>query len=316
MLRDAKFTWLPIDKIFPDPDNPRETVLDRELVTSIKKYGILVPIEVWQSNSGYIISKGHRRWAAAKQIGLKEVPVLIVQKPGDREKLVSLREDNQVRRSFTLKEDLEMFKRYRQYLSGVDEEHFIKQARQDFGSKANKLIIYLKWPDKVLEQIEKGKINASWVEYAERCVNTLINRFKNDWPDWLAPPEILRNLFMLWLEMGKLPKCTRSDIVTTPTLYKAKIFFEKADEDLIKEFFVNAKITLGDALSKSGNITQKEAEISALNALRSAKGTIMKALQKAESIIEKKGAKKIVEEIIELCWDYLENNKQKKRTGE
>jgi len=311
MLRDAKFTWLSIEKLFPDPDNPRETILDRDLVTSIKKYGVLVPLEVWQGNSGYIISKGHRRWAAAKQAGLKEVPVLIIPKPEDKEKLTSLREDNQVRRNFTLKEDLEIFRRYKQYLSGVDEEYFVKQAKQDFGAKANKLIIYLKWPTKILEQIENGKINASWVEYAESCINVLINRFKNDWPEWLAPPEMLRNLFYLWLEMGKLPRNARSDIVTTPTLYKARAFFRDADEGLIKKFFTNAKMTLGDVLNEFGDITQKESEISALNTLKSAKGVIMRALKRAEPITEGKAVEKIIEEIVELCWKFLDKKRGK-----
>ena len=313
MDRESRFAWIPVDRIIPDPDNPREVVLDRELVESIKKHGLKEPLSVWQNNSMYVLTSGHRRLAAAKHIGLKEVPAIIGSRPDDKDKIISLREVNQVRKNFTLKEEIELFKRFKRYFSGISEEEFIKQAKHNFGSKANKLLIYLRWPEKVLEKIEEGKINASWVEFAESCVNTLISRFKNDWPEWLAPPEMLRNLFYLFLECKKLPKNTRSDIPTTPTLYKAKMFFEDGDEELIREFFTNDKITLGDALEKAGTVIQKEAETSAMNTLKNAKKTIMRALQRAESVIEKKGAKKIVEEIIELCWEYLEKERGEKK---
>lgn len=67
-----------IDQLQTNPFQPREKVLKgdlSELVTSIKTYGVLEPLVVAETPAGYQIIAGERRWQAAKQAGLKEVPV-------------------------------------------------------------------------------------------------------------------------------------------------------------------------------------------------------------------------------------------------
>jgi ParB family chromosome partitioning protein len=49
----------------------------RNLVTSIKKSGIIQPIVVRRLENGYEIIAGERRWRAAQEAGLKEVPIII-----------------------------------------------------------------------------------------------------------------------------------------------------------------------------------------------------------------------------------------------
>ena len=71
---------LPIDKIEPNPDQPRnqfdeDTFL--ELSDSIKQFGVLQPLLVRKRKDYYEIIAGERRWRAAKQAGLNEVPVMI-----------------------------------------------------------------------------------------------------------------------------------------------------------------------------------------------------------------------------------------------
>ncbi len=71
-------TVLPVNQLQPNPLQPRGKIhkeqLD-ELATSIQAYGILEPIVVAKTPAGYQIIAGERRWRAAKQVGLKEVPV-------------------------------------------------------------------------------------------------------------------------------------------------------------------------------------------------------------------------------------------------
>jgi ParB family transcriptional regulator, chromosome partitioning protein len=62
------------------PNNPRQHIGDvTELADSIKAHGVLEPlIAVKQGELGdYLVIAGHRRLAAAKQAGLKNVPVLV-----------------------------------------------------------------------------------------------------------------------------------------------------------------------------------------------------------------------------------------------
>ena len=48
-----------------------------ELADSIRQFGILQPLLVQKKKDYYEIIAGERRWRAAKQAGLNEVPVMI-----------------------------------------------------------------------------------------------------------------------------------------------------------------------------------------------------------------------------------------------
>lgn len=71
---------LPINELQPNPLQPRGKIKKEdltEMVQSVKTYGILEPIVVAQTPAGYQIIAGERRWRAAKEAGLTEVPVSI-----------------------------------------------------------------------------------------------------------------------------------------------------------------------------------------------------------------------------------------------
>jgi len=74
-------TVLPIDKIRPNPKQPRRTFSEaalEDLVASIKEKGILQPVLVSPTEGGtFEIIAGERRWRAAQKAGLKEVAVVI-----------------------------------------------------------------------------------------------------------------------------------------------------------------------------------------------------------------------------------------------
>ncbi|REJ78491.1 MAG: ParB/RepB/Spo0J family partition protein [Acidobacteria bacterium] len=67
-----------IDKIEPNPDQPRSEIGDlTELSASIKSKGVLEPLLVKPRDDGsYMIIAGERRWHASKQAGLQEVPCI------------------------------------------------------------------------------------------------------------------------------------------------------------------------------------------------------------------------------------------------
>ncbi len=66
--------------IEPNTEQPRKAFDGesiQELSDSIKKYGVLQPLLVQKKGDRYQIIAGERRWRAAKEAGLKEVPVVI-----------------------------------------------------------------------------------------------------------------------------------------------------------------------------------------------------------------------------------------------
>ena len=68
---------IPVDKIDPNPEQPRTEFGDlSELTASIADKGVLEPLLVKPSRvtGRWMIIAGERRWRAARQAGLKEVP--------------------------------------------------------------------------------------------------------------------------------------------------------------------------------------------------------------------------------------------------
>lgn len=70
-----------INSIKPNEEQPRKYFDPEkiaELAESIKEHGIIQPIVLKKEGSYYTIIAGERRWRAAKTIGLKEVPAVIM----------------------------------------------------------------------------------------------------------------------------------------------------------------------------------------------------------------------------------------------
>ena len=74
---------LPLQKIEPNPLQPRKTFDQEELASlaeSIRMHGIIQPLTVRKLPSGfYQIIAGERRWRAARLAGLSDVPVVIME---------------------------------------------------------------------------------------------------------------------------------------------------------------------------------------------------------------------------------------------
>src|SRR5215210_9467127 len=69
---------VPIEQIDPNPDQPRQAMGDlAELISSVTEKGIIEPLIVRQRGARYQIIAGERRYHAAVQVGLRDVPVII-----------------------------------------------------------------------------------------------------------------------------------------------------------------------------------------------------------------------------------------------
>src|SRR5205085_10551088 len=69
---------IPIDLIDPNPDQPRQVMGDlSELIASIGEKGILEPLLVRPRGERFQIVAGERRYQAAVQVGLRELPVVV-----------------------------------------------------------------------------------------------------------------------------------------------------------------------------------------------------------------------------------------------
>ena len=95
-LQDAKL--IALDRIDPDPDQPRRTFDDdrlAELAASIRAEGVLQPIVVRydEPRDRYVIVHGERRWRASKLADQPTIPALIRDVPEERRLLQQLMEN-------------------------------------------------------------------------------------------------------------------------------------------------------------------------------------------------------------------------------
>ena len=111
---------LELKRIQPNKLNPRlrfsKSGLD-DLAASIKQYGILEPIIVRPVNSHYEVVVGERRYRAAQQAGLDEVPVIVREYDDDEVMEINLVENVQ-REDLSAVEKAKLCQELRDALSG------------------------------------------------------------------------------------------------------------------------------------------------------------------------------------------------------
>jgi len=96
-----------IDLVDPNPNQPRQVMGDlSELMASIAEKGILEPLIVRQLGDRYQIVAGERRYQAAVQVGLKELPA-VIREADDNEMLEVALVENLQRKDLTAFEEAE-----------------------------------------------------------------------------------------------------------------------------------------------------------------------------------------------------------------
>lgn len=152
---------LSISQVEPGLNQPRkrfEPEALSDLADSIRLHGIIQPLTVRRLNSGYYqIIAGERRWRAAKQAGLAEVPVLIIE--ADDRKVMELGLIENLQR-----EDLNPTEEARGYRLLMDEYGLTQEELAERMGKSRPTVTntlrLLGLPDDVLLLLEDGKLSA------------------------------------------------------------------------------------------------------------------------------------------------------------
>jgi ParB family chromosome partitioning protein len=154
------YMLLSIEDMRPNSFQPRKDFDEEgieELAASIQEKGIIQPLVVRKSESGYEIIAGERRWRAAQKIGLTKVPV-IIKDVSDREALELALVENLQREDLN---PIEEATAYEQLIEdfGLTHDEISKRIGKDRSTITNQLRL-LKLPDEVKQALIKGKITA------------------------------------------------------------------------------------------------------------------------------------------------------------
>jgi ParB family chromosome partitioning protein len=129
----------------------------KSLVISVRKSGIIQPIVARRFDGGYEIIAGERRWRAAQEAGLKNVPV-IVREAGDEDAAVFSLIENLLRANLNPMEEAEAFHRLIDDFS-LSHEAISTAVGKDRSTVTNALRL-LKLPKEIREALAKKTLSA------------------------------------------------------------------------------------------------------------------------------------------------------------
>ena len=152
---------LPISQVEPGLNQPRKRFDPEalaELADSIREHGIIQPLTVRRLSSGYYqIIAGERRWRAAKQAGLDEVPAVIIEADDRKVMEIGLIENLQ-------REDLNPAEEARGYQVLMNEYGMTQdQVAQRMGKSrpaVTNALRLLNLPEDLMALVEEGKLSA------------------------------------------------------------------------------------------------------------------------------------------------------------
>ena len=157
----SPYQLLPIYKVEPNPDQPRQDFDEEELqalADSITVHGVLQPLTVRELNSGYYqIIAGERRWRAARLANLSEVPAVIIEADDKKAMELALIENLQRQDLNPVEEALGYQSLINEY--GLTQEETATQVGKSRPAVANALRLLGLCPE-VLERLRRNELSA------------------------------------------------------------------------------------------------------------------------------------------------------------
>ncbi|MBU6447424.1 ParB/RepB/Spo0J family partition protein [Patescibacteria group bacterium] len=157
---DASIQEVPIESIVPNPYQPRKVFNPdqlRELADSIKEHGVIQPLVVNQTATGYELVVGERRFRASQLAGLKQVPVIIKSGMQDQTKLeVALIENIQRQELNPIEEAMAYEKLMKSF--GMTQEQVAQKVGKSRPAVANTVRL-LNLPAEIQRAIIEGQIS-------------------------------------------------------------------------------------------------------------------------------------------------------------
>ena len=155
------YQLLPIYKVEPNPDQPRQDFDEVELqalADSIAEHGVIQPLTVREMSTGYYqIIAGERRWRAARIANLSEVPAIIVEADDRKVKELALIENLQRQDLNPVEEALGYHSLMEEY--GLTQDDAAKRVGKSRPAVANALRL-LALPQEILEMLRQGTLTA------------------------------------------------------------------------------------------------------------------------------------------------------------
>ncbi len=148
-----------LDQVTPSPLQPRKEFQSeqlRELMESIREHGIIQPLIVRLVNGKHELIAGERRWRASRELGLKQVPV-IVREATDRDVLEMALIENLQRENLNAIEEAYAYERLSKDFH-MRQEDIAQRVGKNRATVANAMRL-LDLPSGVQSMVSQGRIS-------------------------------------------------------------------------------------------------------------------------------------------------------------
>jgi ParB family transcriptional regulator, chromosome partitioning protein len=158
--RDGELREIPLAEIAPNPFQPRrafDPATLADLKRSLSTAGLLQPVVVRETQRGYQLVAGERRWRAAKDLGWRRIPA-VVRDVDDRTLLTLALVENLQRASLSPIDEAEGYDRLAREF-GLSQAEIAERVGRDRSTVANAIRL-LKLPKSVQTLLDAGALSA------------------------------------------------------------------------------------------------------------------------------------------------------------
>lgn len=256
--QEAGSVQLSISQVEPGLNQPRKR-FDQEsladLADSIREHGIIQPLTVRRLSTGYYqIIAGERRWRAAKEAGLTEVPVVIIE--ADDRKVMELGLIENLQR-----EDLNPMEEAEGYLVlltdyGLTQEEVARRMGKSRPAIANALRL-TSLPPAVREKLADGTLSAG---HGRAILMVEGEQTQIAFADWIAD----QGLSVRQAEAAAKHFTLEPKVKKEKPAHEHQIYIDQAQQQLASHLGRKVKITAG---KKKGRIELEYYNVDDLNNL-------------------------------------------------
>jgi ParB/RepB/Spo0J family partition protein len=181
MKRTRELDYLPVAKIVKNERNPRDKTafgLDAlaSLRKSVERHGFLQPLIVQPYNDDeFLLIEGERRLTVANQLGIKEVPAIIVNRMKERDQLTVMFNVHTQRKGWEVAEELLTIKELREQNPDMTEDDLARDLGISVPTLRDRLQV-LGMGEPVITAIAKDDIEYSSALRADQIAKSLARK--------------------------------------------------------------------------------------------------------------------------------------------
>jgi len=157
---DAQIQEIDLAKVVPNPFQPRKQFNQealQELADSIREHGVIQPLVVTETSTGYELVVGERRFRASQLAGLTRVPAIVKKTLGDQTKLEVALIENIQRQELNPIEEAQAFDRLIKTFN-LTQDQVAKKVGKSRPAITNTLRL-LNLPAEIQRGVIEGKIS-------------------------------------------------------------------------------------------------------------------------------------------------------------